>query len=272
MALLNPTELIRAAFESHNAIGAYNVDSVDMATGVIRGAEIGSSPIILQVTVDTLNIWGWTQFSHNLEELANLSNISVGFHLDHCRSVEDIIKAVDYGFTSVMYDGSILPMKENIENTQRVLEYGHRHNVMVEAELGHVGRRGEPSAWTSVTSMEEVSEFYSHAPVDCLAVAIGTQHGQQSAEDNIRYDRIQEIHNAVDVPLVLHGSSGVANNILQKLIPLGVSKVNIGTELRVIWWRFIKENMKTKPREALSLASDRIAQYVTEKNYSLSVR
>ncbi len=270
MAVVNPASLIRMAFEHHYAIAAYNVDSVDMAMAVVRGGEAAKVPILLQVTVDTLNAWGWERITQMVYSLGSSSEIPIGLHLDHCKVIENIFRAIDLGFTSVMYDGSTLEMELNIQNTLKVVDYARLHNVMVEAELGHVGREGEPPEWQSVTSVEEASEFYAQTRVDCLAVAIGTQHGKKIGEDNIRFDRIRDIRRDVAVPLVLHGSSGVSNDILCKLVPFGISKVNIGTELRTIWWQRLLENQTRKPREALSLMCQAIMDYVNEKSQLLS--
>ena len=270
MAIVNPASLIHTAFENHYAIAAYNVDSPDMAMAVVRGGEAANVPILIQITVDTLNTWGWERLTQMVYSLGNSSEIPMGLHLDHCKQVQDVFRAIDLGFTSVMYDGSTLEMALNIQNTLQVVDYARLHNVMVEAELGHVGREGEPSEWRSVTSVEEASEFYAKTRVDCLAVAIGTEHGKQIDEDHIRFDRIRDIHREVPVPLVLHGSSGVPNDILCKLLSFGISKVNIGTELRTLWWKCLLENQTRKPREALSIMSKTLRDYVNEKSRLLS--
>ena len=270
MAVVNPASLIHTAFENRYAIAAYNVDSLDMAMAVVRGGEAAKVPILIQITVDTLNTWGWERLTHMVCNLGASSEIPMGLHLDHCKQVKDVFRAIDLGFTSVMYDGSTLDMALNIQNTLKVVDYARLHNVMIEAELGHVGREGEPLEWRTVTSVEEASEFYAETHVDCLAVAIGTEHGKQVDEDHIRFDRIRDIHREVPVPLVLHGSSGVPNDILCKLLSFGISKVNIGTELRTLWWKCLLENQTRKPREALSTMSKTLRDYVNEKSRLLS--
>ena len=251
-------------------MGAFNVDSVDMLFGVIDGAEAAGAPIIIQVTTDTLNEWGWSRFSAAIRQQAEGARVDIGLHLDHCKSVDKIRRAIDVGFTSVMYDGSILSLDENILNTQAVVSFAKSGRVMVEAELGHVARGGEPSEWEAVTQPADAEKFFRYTEVDVLAVAIGTQHAQHVDEGHIRYDALDAIRKTVPCPLVLHGSSGVPDPVLLRLVAKGISKVNIGTELRTIWWRTVQNMNGKKPREVLSGASRAIGSYVENKIRLLS--
>lgn len=265
MAHSNPLKSILAARDNRGAVGAFNVDSTDMLYGVMDGAEKANRPVIVQVTQDTLDIWGWHRAFHVLMDVANDTRLEVAIHLDHAKDVAVIQRALDMGVASVMYDGSMLPMDENIAHTRKVVQLAQKFSAMVEAEMGHVGRHGEEKSWESLTLPEEAKRFYEATGVDCLAVAIGTKHGQQRSADMINIPRLREIHQMVPIPLVLHGSSGVDDEMLQQLTENGVGKVNIGTELRRIWWQEIGRHPEAKPREVLSRSRDRIADYVAKK-------
>lgn len=265
MSLVNPSQAMVQAYASNRALGAFNVDSLDMQAGVIDGALAAKYPIIIQVTADTLDLWGWTRFTGLLRKQAEDAEVLVGLHLDHSTRIEDIARAIDLGFTSVMYDGSILPVDENIQNTREVVALAHRHGVMVEAELGHVSRSGEPPEWEAVTTPKEAQDFFEGTEVDSLAVAIGTRHGKSTQPESVNFEALEKIKAAIPCPLVLHGASGVPDALLGKIIALGVSKVNIGTELRRIWWRSIDQARSSKTRVALHEASQGIAHYVEHK-------
>lgn len=265
MPLINPRDLLRVAHSKACGVGAFNVDSVDMAWGVLAGAEAASSPVILQVTRDTLDIWGWNQITGALTSAARSASVGVALHLDHCSDISSIRRAVDLGFTSVMYDGSVLPLEENTSRTCEVISLVRQSDVMVEAELGHVARAGEPDAWEAVTAPQDAVQFVKATDVHALAVAIGTYHGKRVDDDSIRYEVLRAIRKSVECPLVLHGSSGVSDSALRKIVSNGISKVNIGSELRVLWWKALEGNQGRKPREALSSARDAIATYVAKK-------
>ncbi len=265
MPLINPMKLLQAAHEKACAVGAFNVDSLDMAWGVLAGAEAISAPVMLQVTRDTLDIWGWDRLASVLVNAARTASVEVGLHLDHCSDIASIRRAVDVGFTSIMYDGSVLSLEENTSNTCEVMNLLRHSDVMVEAELGHVARVGEPSSWEAVTNPQDAFQFSIETEVHALAVAIGTYHGQPADQQGIRYDVLRAIRKNSRCPLVLHGSSGVSDSVLRTLASEGISKVNIGTELRVIWWKALEAHRGSKPREALASARDAIANYVTVK-------
>lgn len=270
MALVNPRSLVRTAYQKGQAVGAFNVDSLDMAVGVVDGAEAAGRGAMIQVTVDTLNIWGWEWFAGALTRLLETANVDLGLHLDHAKRLADIQRAIAVGFTSVMFDGSTLAFNDNVRLTDEVVQLSRGREVMVEAELGHVGRDGEPGEWEAVTDPETARHFLAATEVDMLAVAIGTRHGQQVGATHMRLDVLSAIHERVGCPLVLHGSSGVPDSVLAKVVPLGVGKVNVGTELRRIWWQSVERSQGEKTRKALRLAADNIADYVQKKVQVLS--
>ncbi len=270
MALVNPRSLVEEAYKQGQAIGAFNVDSLDMAVGVVAGAEAVDQGAIIQVTVDTLNTWGWEWFAGALTRLLDTAHVDLGLHLDHAKHLADIQHAIGVGFTSVMFDGSTLAFNDNVRLTDEVVQVSRGQEVMVEAELGHVGRDGEPGEWEAVTDPETARHFLAATEVDMLAVAIGTRHGHQVGATHMRLDVLQAIHEHVGCPLVLHGSSGVPDSLLAQVVPMGIGKVNVGTELRRIWWQSVERSQGEKTRKALRLAADNIAGYVQKKIQVLS--
>lgn len=269
MALTVPTNLLSEAADRNALILAVNVDSWDMAHAVVRAAEEARTGVILQVTAETLDLWGWGNFSRALLDLIAKAGVEAGLLLDHETRMENIQRAITLGFTGVMYDGSALPFDLNVQSTQRVVELARGHGVSVEGEIGHVARDGEPPEWEHITTVAEAQEFYRETGVDALAVAIGTRHGHQRQASDLRLDRLAEIHRSVAVPLVLHGGSGLATAVLGQLGQLGVSKVNLGTGLRKIWWQTLLAAQDMKPRQALFAASEAIRSYLRDKMHGI---
>jgi fructose-bisphosphate aldolase class II len=259
--LTNPKNLIHQARDAGVAIPAFNIDSLEMAMGVISAAETKKVNILLQITVETLNIWGWDVFSDALLFILRQSDVNTGLILDHAKNVDDIKKAIDLGFSGVMFDGSALPLPENIALSLEAVSYAKTKNCYVEGEIGHVARDGEPPAWEHLTTVEEAWDYLSATRVDALAVAIGSKHGHYRNVSDIRMDRVQDIFATLGAPLVLHGGSGMPQKLFPILCSHGIAKVNIGTELRRVWWQAIENNRDRKPREAVQAA--RIAVQAT---------
>jgi fructose-bisphosphate aldolase class II len=171
--------------------------------------------------------------------------IDVVLHLDHAKDFNEIRKAIDAGYSSVMYDGSSLSFKENILGTKRVVEYARKNGVSVEAELGIVGGTEDGLAVSQdevkYTDPKEAVEFVKQTGIDALAVAIGTNHGQYQSKTDISFNQLKRINDAVDIPLVIHGGTGVKDEDVKKVIDLGIRKFNVGTELLVGWNKSSKE-------------------------------
>lgn len=185
-----------------------------------------------------------------LTDLAKEAKVSVCIHLDHGKSVEEVVSAIKAGFSSVMYDGSQLPLEENIKITKEIAEIAHHFGVSIEGEIGSVGY-SDPSikAKAMYTVPEEAKRFVEETGIDAVAVAIGTLHRMQAQEANIQYDRLAEIEKIVNVPLVIHGSTGVKNEDLSRLAKSKVGKVNIGTALRMAFGNTLRDEMNNKPDE-----------------------
>ena len=253
MPLLNANEIMRWAVTHRRAVAAFNVDTLETMVAIERAAERLAIPMFLQVTTATLDIWGWRYLFDQLAYVARHSPVNITIQLDHATDVLLIERALSLGFPSIMYDGSHLPFRENVNNTLRVIQMARPVYATVEAEIGHVSRAGEPSAWYALTTLEDAHEFLSLCSVDLLAVSVGTVHGQNRHQHDIDIDRVRTLHKHLPhVPLVLHGGSGVPPEILTSLVDAGIRKVNVGTELRRIWLNRVAHTAERKPREVVA--------------------
>ncbi len=266
MALVNPSAMIGSALRAGRAVPAFNVDSLDMMAAVVRAASSTKSTIIVQCTQPTLAIWGGRGLVTWLQHLSAEHAVEVGLVLDHVQDMQPIAEAFEAGFTGVMYDGSTLPVAENIAVTQKVVALARSHQAYVEGEIGHVGRDGEPRAWEQLTDPAMAREFHAQTGVDALAIAIGTQHGHYRGPEHIDLARLEAAHRLEPhLPLVLHGGSGVPDALLPDLVRRGMAKMNFGNQLRRLWWEAIRGATETTPRIALDRAMHAIEQYAAEK-------
>jgi len=234
MALVTTTEMLLAAQRGGYAVGAFNVENMEMAQAVLLAADAEKAPVILQTTSSTLKYAQPLVFSGMVAALAALVRVPVALHLDHGASFELSLQALEAGYTSVMIDGSHLPFEENIALTARVVAMASPR-IPVEAELGIVGGKEDDliSEGGAGTDPAEAAEFVRRTGISSLAVAIGTAHGFYQGTPKLDLKRLAAIRDRVEVPLVLHGASGVPDEDVQACVRLGVCKVNIATELRV---------------------------------------
>ena len=199
------------------------------------------TPVIVQTSCGTANYIGHKNLVSICKSMADEYGAEVVLHLDHAKDYDEIRKAIDAGYSSVMFDGSSLPLKENILGTKRVVAYAKKYGVSVEAELGTVGGTEDGIAVAQdevrYTDPADAVEFVKQTGIDALAVAIGTNHGQYKSKTNINFERLKEIKDVVDIPLVIHGGTGVKEEDVKKVIDLGIRKFNVGTELLVGWNR-----------------------------------
>ena len=246
MPLVRSKELLLDAQKNHYAVGAFNVENMEMVQAVVAAAEAENAPVILQTTPSTLKYADTSLFSAMAKAVAEKSFVPVAIHLDHGSSAELCEKAAKDGYTSLMIDGSKLPLQENIELAKKVVEMAKSYPVSpsVEAELGKLGGKEDDlevkEGEDSCTDPEEAVEFVEKTGIDSLAVAIGTAHGFYKGTPKLEFERLAEIRNKVSVPLVLHGSSGIPDEDVQKAISLGICKVNFATELRVAYSDAVK--------------------------------
>lgn len=233
------------ADELNMTIGAFNTHNLEMLPEMIRAAKEMGSPIIIQTSIDTAKYIGYKVIVAVVKEIADDEMVDVVLHLDHARDFNEIKAAIDAGFSSVMYDGSHLPFKENISKTRAVVEYAHAHGVSVEGELGTIGGTEEGISVAEndkvYTKPEDAVEFVEKTGVDALAIAIGTNHGQFKSKTDVNIPLLKEINAVVDVPLVIHGGTGVKEEDYPELINNGIRKFNVGTELLVNWNKEAKD-------------------------------
>lgn len=222
--------LIRMAGENRGG-GAFSVGNMEMVKGAIQAAEELERPIILQIAEVRLKHSPLALMGPMMIQAAKEATVDVAVHLDHGQTLEILEKSLELGFTSVMYDGSTLPFKENIARTIEAKKLADKYGATLEAELGLVGgsEDGTVNHGIRCTNPEDAKIFCEKTGVDALAVAIGNAHGNYPAAPTLAFDVLEEIHNTIDIPLVLHGGSGITDNDFRKAISLGIRKVNIAT-------------------------------------------
>jgi fructose-bisphosphate aldolase class II len=235
-------------------VGAFNAHNLEMVPAMISAAEETGSPIIIQTSVATARYVGMQNFVTICQSMANDQMVDVDLHLDHAKDFNDIKDAIDAGYSSVMFDGSALPFKENVIKTLKVVEYAHAKNVSVEAEIGTIGgtEEGVTVKEGVYTNPKDAIEFCNRVDVDALAVGIGTHHGQFKSKTKINFPLLKEIHKEVAVPLVVHGGTGVKEEDYHRLTENGIRKFNVGTELLVAWTEVAKDQFaKTEVNNSL---------------------
>ena len=241
----NLRTVLKNADALNMAVGAFNTHSLEMLPAIIGAAKKQGTSVIIQTSVGTARYVGFANLVAVCKSMAEESGIDVVLHLDHAKEYDDIKEAIDAGYSSVMFDGSSLPLKENILKTQQIVNYAKKFDVSVEAELGTVGGTEDgiavADADVRLTEPTDAVEFIKQTHIDALAVAIGTNHGQYKSKTNINFERLKEIHEAVDIPLVIHGGTGVKEEDVKRVIDLGIRKFNVGTELLVTWTMKSKE-------------------------------
>lgn len=277
MALVTTTEMFRKALESDYAIGAFNVNNMEIIQGIVDAAQSENAPLILQVSAGARKYAKPVYLTKLVEAAIADTGVDVALHLDHGANFDICKSCIDGGFTSVMYDGSMHPFEENIKITKQVVEYAHAHGVVVEAELGKLAgieddvKVSEASA--KFTDPEEAAEFVAKTGVDSLAVAIGTSHGAYKFKGipYLDFERLKTIHKLIpDTPIVLHGASsvpqefvqlcnkyggdvpgaqGVPEEMIREATKYGVCKVNIDTDLRLAMTASIRKTMVENPAE-----------------------
>lgn len=234
--LINLKKMLEQAIKNNSAIGSFNVYNLESIQAVVEAAQALGQPAIIA--------FGESYTKHApLEVIAAIvkkycidSEIPFVLHLDHSKNFETIIRAIRAGFTSVMYDGSSLPLDKNIEKTRYVVQIAHMADVSVEGELGYMNNEdGTASLGFSLakghTKPEDARKYAEASGIDALAIAIGNAHGIYKGVPELDFERLAEISSVVDIPLVLHGSSGIPIPSLQKAITMGIRKVNINTEI-----------------------------------------
>ncbi|WP_300279135.1 tagatose-bisphosphate aldolase subunit GatY [Peptacetobacter sp.] len=250
MALVTTKEMLLKAQEGNYAVGAFNVENMEMVMAVVSAAEELNSPVILQTTPSTVKYASLDYYLANVKVAAERASVPVAMHLDHGSSFELAMQALRTGYTSIMIDGSHESFEDNIAVSKAVADACRPSEIPVEAELGKVGGKeddldgGEGNAHTDP---QEAKEFVERTGVSSLAIAIGTAHGIYKGEPKIDLERLSEIREVVSVPLVLHGGSGIPDEIIKESIRRGISKVNYATELRIAFSNGVKNLLAEDP-------------------------
>lgn len=250
--LMNMKEILSVAKEHKFAIPAFNIADYSMFLGVMDLCEETNSPVIIEIHPDELSFIG-SEMVTAIKEKAYKSPVPVCIHLDHCGDFGKIMWAIQSGFTSVMFDGASLSFEENIAGAKKVVEAAHPINVSVEAELGTIGSL-EPAdleggtAKIIYTNPDDAVKFVAETGVDTLAVAIGTCHGLYPAgmKPELKLDILKEIEAKVDVPLVLHGGSNNPDKEIGESVTLGISKINISSDIKVAYFNKMREVLQDK--------------------------
>lgn len=265
-------EVLTEATKQNYTVGAFNAHNLEMVPGMIRAAKEKGSPIIIQTSVATACYVGMRNFVSVCKGMAESECVDVVLHLDHARDLNDIEDAIEAGYSSVMFDGSLMPFKENIAKTKRVVDYAHKRGVSVEGEIGTIGgtEEGVTVAEGQYTKVEDARKFIEECDVDALAVGIGTHHGQFKSKTELNFPLVEELHKEIDKPLVVHGGTGVKEEDYHRLTNNGIRKFNVGTELLVAWTRkdqemFAQTEVNTSLRNNIVPCNDAVSEIVAHK-------
>jgi len=274
LALVPVTDLLQRADREGYAVGAFNANNMEIVQAIIAAAEKEQAPVIMQASQGAIKYAGLEFITGMVKIAADAARVPVALHLDHGTDFDQVVKCIRSGFTSVMYDGSKLPLEENIAITNKVLEITRPIGVSVEAELGKIGGTEDDihvsDREAMYTDPEEARYFVEKTGVESLAIAIGTAHGQYKGEPQLDFARLEKIKKMVKIPIVLHGSSGVPDEAVRRAISLGVCKVNIDTNIReaFVWEmrrRIEADPTEIDPRKLLGPARDAAIAIIREK-------
>ncbi|MDM5225946.1 tagatose bisphosphate family class II aldolase [Cytobacillus sp. NJ13] len=272
--IVNTVEMFQKALEEKYAIPAFNVHNLETFQVVVDTAAELNSPVILASTPGTISYSGGDYLVSMGSAAAERYEIPIALHLDHFESIEEIKKYIDFGFKSVMIDASHHPFDENVKIVKQVVEYAHEHGVSVEAELGRLGGVEDDLVVdekdAKFTNPEQAREFVDLTGIDSLAVAIGTAHGLYKGEPKIDFERLEDIHSVVNIPLVLHGASDIPDEMVKRTIELGICKVNIATDLKIPFSNAVKQYFNENPdandpRKYMTPGKEAMKKVVEEK-------
>jgi tagatose 1,6-diphosphate aldolase GatY/KbaY len=245
MPLVTSKKMLLAAREGHWAVGAFNAENMEMIQAIIQAAETLNAPVIIQTTPGTLKYGSLELFFAAAYALAKSSSIAVALHLDHGDSFALAAKALRAGYTSIMIDGSKFPLEENIAFTEAVVKFCAPNHIPVEGELGKVGGKEDDtkSEETGYTDPDEAVIFVEKTGVSSLAIGVGTAHGVYAKTPVLNVELISTIKKFIQVPLVLHGASGLSDDVVRDCISRGICKVNFATELRIAYTDAVRASL-----------------------------
>lgn len=245
--IVKTSRLLQAAERAKYSIGAFNIYNLEGAKAVLAAAEATDSPVILQLHPSALRFGGAPLVALSLEAV-RLSKIPAVLHLDHSTTAADIEFALHSGFSSVMADGSHLNYQQNLEFTRQMVALAHGRDVFVEAELGRLSGSEDGLSVSEyearLTDPDQAAAYCQETGIDLLAVCIGNVHGEYKEEPRLDFKRLERIHQSVDVPLVLHGASGLPSEMIFRCIELGVRKINVNTEVRAAYLNSLQSSFQ----------------------------
>ena len=274
MNLVPMADILNKANKEGYAVGGFNINNMEFLQGIIEGAEEANSPLILATSEGAIRYIGMEYVLGMVEAATKNTDIPVALHLDHGSSFEKAMECIRRGYSSVMIDGSKYPFEENIAMTKKVVEAAHSVGVSVEAELGKLGGSEDDHTVeekeATFTDPDEAVEFVERTGIDALAVAIGTAHGVYKGEPELDFERLEAINNKIDIPLVLHGASGVPDSDVRKAVSFGINKVNVNTAFQQAFTAKVKDLFAEDPelydpRKYCGPGRDAIKERVKEK-------
>lgn len=277
MPLVSMKEMLNTAKDNGYAVGQFNLNNLEYAQAILEAAEEEKSPVILGVSEGAGRYMGGFSVVVAIVTALmkeNKTTVPVAIHLDHGSSFEACAQAIHAGFPSVMIDGSHLPLEENIAITKKVVELAHIHNVSVEAELGRIGGEEDDLVVDDADAMyaipHECERLINETNVDCFAPALGSVHGPYKGKPNLGFERMEEVFNLTNVPLVLHGGTGIPKDDIQRAISLGTAKINVNTENQIVQAKKVREVLADNPdmydpRKYMGPGRDAIKQAVISK-------
>ena len=272
MPLVKVSEILKSAEKVNTSVYAFDCLDLNTITAAITAAELEHKPIIIMLYPAMRAVCPLHIFAEMVKTVARDVKVPVGLHLDHCSDLDLIVEAIREGFTSVMADGSLLPLEENIAFTKSVVRVANIFGVDVEGELGHVGSAGTVTDFddeAAYTLPEDAKTFAEATGVASLAVAFGSAHGVYVKQPKLSIKRLQEINAATDTPLVLHGGSGIPEDQLAAAFENGINKFNVGTEFFMLNAKLNREALEkadpTKPFSDVKYIREGLTRYVAQK-------
>lgn len=268
--LQNSKDILTKAMEEKYAIAQFNINNLEWTKYILEESNKNKSPIILGVSESAINYMGGYNIVYNLvvSMIKDLNiSIPVVLHLDHGSTIENCKKAIDAGFTSVMIDASKYDIEKNIEITKKVCEYAENYNVSVEAEIGSINEK-------ECAQVEDCVKLYQNTGILSLAPALGSAHGLYKEVPQLNFKRIEEIKNELNIPLVLHGGTGIPDEDIVRSIECGITKININTELQTVWNDEIRKYLINNkeiydPRKIIGSGEEKIKNVISNKLHLL---
>ncbi len=274
--LVNMNQMLKKAKEEHYAVPHFNINNLEWTKFILEECNELNVPVILGVSEGAVKYMGsYLVVADLVKAMIKSLNIKIPvcLHLDHGSSLESCISAIDAGFSSVMIDGSRLPLEENIKITKEVVSYAHERGISVEAEVGHIGTTDDNMTKEETNAtLEDCQILYENTNIDALAAALGSVHGFYKKEANLDFEKMELINKSLPVPLVLHGGTGIPDDKIRMAISKGISKININTELQSVWSKAVRKYLLENedvydPRKIISSGEaamkERISEIVT---------